>query len=85
MLCNCISINIYSIYNNYDIHREFFLEKIRLQTLYCTDSNKLEAGYSTAGSTIKEHILQSQEADQENTGEFLSADWRGLQQQTGIT
>lgn len=41
-----------------------FLEKIRLQTLYCTDPNKLEAGKSTAGRTTEEHILQSQETDQ---------------------
>ena len=41
-----------------------FLEKIRLQTLYCTDPNKLEAGKSTAGSTSKEHTVQSQETNQ---------------------
>lgn len=41
-----------------------FLEKIRLQTLYCTDPNKLEAGKSTAGSTREEHTIQSQETDQ---------------------
>lgn len=35
------------------------LEKIRLQTLYCTDPNKLKL-VTTAGSTSEEHTLQSQ-------------------------
>lgn len=33
MLCNCISINIYSMYNNDDIHREFLRENKTANTL----------------------------------------------------
>lgn len=68
MLCNCISINICSIYNNYDIRREFLRENKTANTIAQILTN-FEAGKSTAGNTTEEHILQSQETDQNRTQE----------------